>query len=85
MKSRYVILCHLHELTLKGKNRGRFERKLYQNIRIQLGGLPFKSVSNKKARVVVSDVDASLWSQYSTRLKGVMGIIGCIHALTTGP
>ena len=85
MKSRYVILCHLHELTLKGKNRGRFERKLYQNIRIQLGGLPFKSVSNKKARVVVSDVDASLWSQYSTRLKGVMGIIGCSLMKRTEP
>ncbi len=85
MRSKYVIICHLHELTLKGKNRGRFERRLYKNIRTQLGGLPFKSVSNKKARVVVAGVDASLWDRYSSRLVGVMGIIGCSLMRITEP
>ena len=85
MRSKYVIICHLHELTLKGKNRGRFERRLYQNIRTQLGGLPFKSVSNKKARVVVAGIDSSLWNRYSTRLRGVMGIIGCSLMKQTEP
>ena len=39
-----VIIIHLHELTLKGKNRSWFEKILINNLKNHLKSLPYKKI-----------------------------------------
>lgn len=47
------IVVHYHEIGLKGRNRGFFERRLAQNIERTLGGLPYKRFEVLNGRMLV--------------------------------
>ena len=49
----FVCLVHYHEIGLKGYNRGNFERKLLENLRAALAGLPVLSVERISGHVLV--------------------------------
>ena len=74
MSENFCILIHYHEISLKGKNRSWFERRLIRNIKQQLRGLPFSKVHLSAARIFCFGIEKSQWDNYSNRLKKVMGI-----------
>lgn len=49
----FVCLVHYHEIGLKGNNRGTFERRLVENLRAALAGLPVLSVERISGHVLV--------------------------------
>ena len=69
------ILIHYHEISLKGDNRGWFEKVFKQNVRKQIKPLPFTSVETNAARVFIFGMDASRWDEYAIELKKVMGLM----------
>ena len=69
------ILIHYHEISLKGDNRGWFEKVFKQNVRKQIKPLPFSSVETNAARVFIFGMDASRWDEYAIELKKVMGLM----------
>ncbi|MBC8311951.1 MAG: tRNA 4-thiouridine(8) synthase ThiI [Candidatus Marinimicrobia bacterium] len=75
MNSKACILIHYHEISLKGDNRGWFEKVFKRNVRAQVKPLPFTSVETNAARVFIFGVDANRWDEYATALKKVMGLM----------
>ena len=51
--STFVCLVHYHEIGLKGNNRSTFERKLIDNLRATLSGLPVSSVERISGHLLV--------------------------------
>ncbi len=47
------IICHYHEIALKGKNRKFFEKKLIENIKKQLNPLLWQSVQKISGRIII--------------------------------
>ncbi len=74
MTDKFCILIHYHEISLKGMNRGWFERRLIKNIKQQLSGMPLSNVHLTAARIFCFGIDESQWVNYAHRLKKVMGI-----------
>jgi tRNA uracil 4-sulfurtransferase len=52
--SRYGVIVHYHEIGLKGRNRGSFERRLVQNLTSALEGCSHQGVENLTGRLLVS-------------------------------
>ncbi len=75
-----VIIIHLHELTLKGKNRNWFERTLLSNIRTHLRGLKYSDIVNVAGRIVITNIDISQYDNYKENLKSLIGIRNFIFA-----
>ena len=75
-----VIIIHLHELTLKGKNRNWFERTLLSNIRTHLRGLKYSDIINVAGRIVITNIDISQYDTYKENLKSLIGIRNFIFA-----
>ena len=72
--ARQVILVHYHEIGLKGKNRGRFERQLVDNLRTSLKDIPGISVQRITGRIVLTlPADAPV-DVIQDRLRHVYGI-----------
>ena len=69
-----VIILHLHELTLKGKNRSWFEKHLINNLKQHLYNLPYKNIRILSGRIFISSIDIDLYESYKSVLKCVMGI-----------
>ena len=75
MSPKACILIHYHEISLKGDNRGWFEKVFKRNVRTQVKPLPFTSVETNAARVFIFGVDADRWIEYAAELKKVMGLM----------
>ncbi len=71
---RRCFVCHYHEIALKKKNRGFFERKLVVNIKRALGSLPYRSVRLWSRRVVVELKQDSPVGEFRDRLGRVFGL-----------
>ena len=69
MTAQFCILIHYHEISLKGKNRSWFERRLIRNIKRQLTGLPLLKVQLTAARIFSFGIDESQWTEYAKRMK----------------
>ena len=69
-----VIIIHLHELTLKGKNRSWFEKILINNLKDHLSKLPYKKIKILSGRILVTSINRDLWDEYQRVLKCVIGI-----------
>ena len=74
MTNQFCILVHYHEISLKGKNRSWFERRLIRNIKRQLTQLPLSKVHLTAARIFCFGIEKAQWNEYAKRLKKVMGI-----------
>ena len=74
MTEDFCILIHYHEISLKGKNRSWFERRLINNIKCQLSGLPSTKINLTAARIFCFGIDESLWNDYARRLQKIMGL-----------
>jgi thiamine biosynthesis protein ThiI len=77
------VIATVHEVALKGANRGWFERTLLHNVRASLRGLPVAEVSIP-ARVVVSFSRPISWTEALARLSTVFGINGIIPVQRAG-
>jgi len=69
-----VIIVHLHELTLKGKNRSWFENILINNLKKHLYKLPYQAIKIVSGRILVTSISRELWEEYRDILKCVIGI-----------
>ncbi len=73
-----VIIAHHHEITLKGENRGFFERQLQQNIRRSLGDfLPATSIGGGYGRSIIylpSRGDEKRILERMTRIFGLANV-----------
>lgn len=77
------VIGTVHEVSLKGANRGWFERALLANVRTALRGLPVAEVSIP-ARVVVRFSEPVPWGEVFGRLFTVFGLNGIIPVERTG-
>jgi thiamine biosynthesis protein ThiI len=71
------VIATVHEVALKGANRGWFERTLVHNVRSALKGLPPAEVTIP-ARVVIRFSEPAPWGEAFARLSTVFGINGII-------
>lgn len=71
------IVCHYHEIALKGKNRRFFEEKLVFNIKSALPKASFEFVKRISGRIIVKLTDRGLKKQTKIKniLKDVFGIV----------
>ena len=76
---RYFV-CYFHEITLKGKNRPFFEKRLSQNVQKALQGLPYGSIRRISGRVLVKLTADSPVEQIGARLQKVFGLVYCCPA-----
>ena len=76
----HVIIVHFHELSLKGKNRSWFEKTLLKNIKRHLIGLPYSNINRLSGRIIIGDIDFSLWDRYTRALSDLIGIRNFILA-----
>jgi len=77
------VIATVHEVALKGGNRGWFERTLVTNLRRALTGLPLAEVSIP-ARIVIRFAEPTPWSVVFERLDTVFGINGVIPVERAG-
>ena len=77
------VLGTVHEIALKGSNRGFFQRALLHNVRAALAGMPVAEVS-LPARVVVRFAAPVPWREVHGRLNTVFGLKGIMPAEFAG-
>ncbi len=68
------LVCHYHEIGLKGNNRSYFEERLRENMRRALGDLPFQAVRRLSGRLVVEVPDDFPLEEGAARLRKVFGL-----------
>ncbi|HVN75456.1 MAG TPA: tRNA uracil 4-sulfurtransferase ThiI [Thermoanaerobaculaceae bacterium] len=83
MDSVSYVIATVHEVALKGGNRGFFERTLVQNVRAALKGLPVAEVSIP-ARIVIRFAEPVAWFEVRGRLETVFGINGIMPVERVG-
>jgi len=77
------VIATVHEVALKGGNRGFFERTLLHNVRAALKGLPVAEVAIP-ARIVIRFCDAVAWHEVRGRLETVFGVNGIMPVERAG-
>ena len=83
MDSVSYVIATVHEVALKGGNRGWFERTLVHNVRAALKGLPVAEVAIP-ARVVIRFSEPVAWHEVRGRLETVFGINGIMPVERAG-
>lgn len=83
MDSVTYVIATVHEVALKGGNRGWFERTLVHNVRAALKGLPVAEVTIP-ARVVIRFSQPVAWHEVRGRLETVFGINGIMPVERAG-
>jgi thiamine biosynthesis protein ThiI len=78
------VVCHYHEISLKGNNRGFFESRLQQNIEQALTGLSYRSVARLSSRLLVELHPDSPVEEIEPRLRKVFGLVSCSPAWVSG-
>ncbi len=68
------ILVHYSEVGLKGKNRGFFENKLKQNIKIALRDIEQVKIRNEYGRFILNLKETQKLQQVVERLKNIPGL-----------
>jgi thiamine biosynthesis protein ThiI len=81
MSNKRFILIHYHEIGLKGKNRGKFERRLATNINRALKGVPCGSVQRLSGRMMLALTPQSPLGVIRERLSTVFGIANFSEAV----
>ncbi|MCE5191110.1 MAG: tRNA 4-thiouridine(8) synthase ThiI [Actinomycetia bacterium] len=77
-----AVLVHYHEIGLKGRNRGRFERQLQDNLATAVGTLASAGVQRVASRLVIP-VPASLADATLARVAAVPGVSSASIAFVT--
>lgn len=75
------ILIHYHEIGLKGKNRGRFERRLMTNINRALKDVPCGKLERLSGRMMLALTSESPIDVIRERLSTVFGIANFSEAV----
>ena len=81
MTNDLFILIHYHEIGLKGKNRGKFERHLMTNINRALKGVPCGKLERLSGRMMLSLTSESPIDVICERLSTVFGIANFSEAI----
>jgi len=68
------VIATTHEVSLKGKNRRWFERRLTTNVRRALKDLPTRSVNRPAWRILVTFAEPVPFSEVARRLGTVFGL-----------
>ncbi|MBQ5695709.1 MAG: tRNA 4-thiouridine(8) synthase ThiI, partial [Clostridium sp.] len=70
MSNKLILVKYASEIFLKGLNRGKFERKLKENIEKKLSGLQFEYVTDQgRGFIKAEDIDAAV-----ERVRKVFGV-----------
>ncbi len=77
-----AVLVHYHEIALKGRNRGRFERQLQENLAAAVGTLSAVGVERVASRLVIP-VDPSLAAEMLESVAAVPGVSSASLAFVT--
>ena len=81
MTDHRFILIHYHEIGLKGKNRGRFERRLMTNITRALKDVPCGKLERLSGRMMLALTSESPIDVIRERLSTVFGIANFSEAM----
>ncbi len=81
------IICHYHEIALKGKNRKFFEEKLVENIKKSLPKASFEFVKRISGRIIIKLNDVSLKNKkkIENSLKNIFGVVSFSFAEACEP
>jgi thiamine biosynthesis protein ThiI len=71
------LVCHYHEIGLKGKNRDFFERKLIENLKLAIEPEYFRWVKRFPGRIVIELTDKG-----EKNLKRVKEAVGCVFGIS---
>jgi len=77
-----AVLVHYHEIALKGRNRGRFERQLQANLVAAVGTLSSVGVERVASRLIIP-VAPSLAAEMLARVSAVPGVSSASLAFVT--
>lgn len=70
-----IIIVHHHEIGLKGKNRGYFEKHLLRNVRLSLKDLvPYDRITGGYGRFVIYADDPGIQANLIERMKKIFGL-----------
>ena len=70
MSNKLILVKYASEIFLKGLNRGKFERKLKENIEKKLSGLQFEFVTDQgRGFIKADDIEAAV-----ERVRKVFGV-----------
>ncbi|HPF69464.1 MAG TPA: tRNA uracil 4-sulfurtransferase ThiI [Candidatus Krumholzibacteria bacterium] len=79
-----VIVGTYAEIALKGRNRAMFLRRLMNNIRAALKGLPVSGIRHVESRIVVELEDTAVADEAAARLRRVYGLVWISPAVRIG-
>lgn len=68
------IICHYHEIGLKGKNRRFFEERLIENIKRALPGSSFEFVKRISGRIIIKLTPKGIQKEMEGILRNVFGV-----------
>ena len=69
------VMVRVHEITLKGKNRPLFFRRLERNLRLALRGTAAERVERRHLGIEVSPVTDASWPEIAERIGNVFGVV----------
>jgi len=79
-----AVLVHYHEIGLKGRNRGAFERRLADNIAFAVRGLTDAGVERVASRVLVRVSDIHRLEEVIERVSAIPGVSYLADVYVTG-
>lgn len=71
-----VFLVHYHEIGLKGRNRSSFERRLLDNLKVCLAGLPVQAVERISGHLVVRMEETSAAGEQEQAFSRILATPG---------
>ncbi|MGH7425755.1 MAG: tRNA sulfurtransferase, partial [Candidatus Methylomirabilales bacterium] len=80
-----LVVVHYHEIGLKGRNRGFFERRLVDNLRSALAGTGYGRIRPISGRILVPLAAASDLESILARTGRVFGVSGFSPAIEAEP
>jgi len=66
-------LVHYHELALKGRNRGFFERRLIQHLQNSLKKTTVTKIKSLSGRIRITFTNESSWEDVQDRIRNTCG------------
>ena len=68
-------MIRVHEIALKGKNRPMFLKRLENNLRQTLKGLPVENIKRTHIGVEITSTSEDAWEEISEKIKLVFGVV----------
>lgn len=83
--SQNSIIIRVHEIALKGKNRPMFLKRLENNLKQTLKGLPVENIQRSHVGIEITSASEDAWEEISEKIKLVFGVVKFYRAYKIFP